>query len=255
MTDLFSLNGKVALVTGASRGIGLAVAQEMALAGARVMLNGIDAAEGVQAHADLAAQGLDTAFQVGDVGNDADLDRLVAVTEQSIGAIDILVCNAGIGQTPAGQLQVPEDEYDALFHVNLRSALQLCRRVVPGMAARRDGAVILMSSLSGLRGNRAIGAYGMTKAALAQLGRNLAVEYGPSNVRVNAISPGLIETGFAAPITGNPDLLGPRLLKTPLRRMGLPREIAGAAVFLASAAGAFVTGQNLVVDGGTLVAD
>jgi NAD(P)-dependent dehydrogenase (short-subunit alcohol dehydrogenase family) len=146
-------------------------------------------------------------------------------------------------------------EYDAIMRINLRSAVQLTNRVTPAMAERRDGSVILTSSLSGLRGNARIGVYALSKAALAQHARNLAVELGPRNVRVNAISPGLIRTEFATPILGNEEGLKKRLEKTPLRRVGEAREIAGAAVFLASAAGAFVTGHNLVVDGGTLISD
>jgi NAD(P)-dependent dehydrogenase (short-subunit alcohol dehydrogenase family) len=123
------------------------------------------------------------------------------------------------------------------------------------MAQRRDGAVILTASLSSLRGNKSIGLYGLSKAGIAQLARNLAVEWGPSNVRVNAISPGVIATEFARPLTDNAQALARRLAQTPLRRVGEPREIAGVALMLAARAGAFITGQNLVVDGGTLISD
>jgi NAD(P)-dependent dehydrogenase (short-subunit alcohol dehydrogenase family) len=139
--------------------------------------------------------------------------------------------------------------------VNLRSALWLTSLVIPGMAQRRDGAVILTASLSSLRGNKGIGLYGLSKAGVAQLARNLAVEWGPANVRVNAISPGVIATEFARPLTDNEALLARRLALTPLRRVGEPAEIAGVAVMLAARAGAFITGQNLIVDGGTLISD
>jgi NAD(P)-dependent dehydrogenase (short-subunit alcohol dehydrogenase family) len=189
------------------------------------------------------------------VADDGALDRLVAEAEGFLGRIDVLVCNAGINPHFGSLTAVTDDEWDAIMRVNLRSTVQLCNRVIPGMAERRDGSVILTSSISGLRGNGKIGVYALSKAAVAQLARNYAVEFGPANVRTNAISPGLIDTEFARPITGNPDILGPRLLKTPLRRVGTVEEVAGAAVFLASPAGAFVNGHNLVVDGGTTIGD
>lgn len=253
--SLFDLTGKVALITGAHRGIGYAIAQEMGRAGARVTICSNDAT-GVEAAAQqLAGEGIEALGIACDVGIDADLDRLVAETEAAFGPIDVLVCNAGINPHFGPMAAATGEEYDAIMRVNLRSAVQLTNRVVPKMAERRDGAVILTSSLSGLRGNAKIGVYALSKAALAQHARNLAVEFGPSNVRVNAISPGLIRTEFATPILGNEEGLKKRLEKTPLRRVGEAREIAGAAVFLASPAGAFVTGHNLVVDGGTLISD
>lgn len=252
---LFDLTGKAALITGAHRGIGYAIAEEMGRAGAAVAICSNDAAGVAQAEAKLREQGINARGIACDVGVDAELDRLVAETRAAFGNIGILVCNAGINPHFGPMAVATDDEYDAIMRINLRSAVQLTSRVVPGMAERGDGAVILTSSLSGLRGNAKIGVYALSKAALAQLARNLAVEYGPRNVRVNAISPGLIGTEFAAPIMGNPEGLAKRLEKTPLRRVGEAREIAGTAVYLASAAGAFTTGHNLVVDGGTLIGD
>jgi NAD(P)-dependent dehydrogenase (short-subunit alcohol dehydrogenase family) len=146
-------------------------------------------------------------------------------------------------------------DWDLTMTVNLRSVHWLTSRIVPKMAESGGGSVILISSISGVRGNKAIGLYGLSKAAGAQLARNLAVEWGPQNVRVNAISPGLIRTQFATPLLENPNVLERRLSLTPLRRVGEPHEIAGVAVMLASPAGAFVTGQNLIVDGGTTISD
>lgn len=254
-SPLFDLTGKVALITGAHRGIGYAIALEMARAGASVAICSNDADGIARAAADLTAQGFRAQGFACDLGIDADLDRLVAGTVSALGQIDILVCNAGINPQFGPMASATQDDYDAIMRINLRSTVELTRRVTPGMQARRDGAVILMSSLSGLRGNGRIGVYALSKAALAQHARNLAVELGPDNVRVNAISPGLIRTEFAAPILNNPDILPRRLEKTPLRRPGEVSEVAGAAVFLASAAGAFVTGHNLVIDGGTLISD
>lgn len=254
-SSLFDLTGKVALVTGAHRGIGYAIAEEMGRAGAAVAICSNDADGVAQAQARLRGQGIKALGIACDVGVDAELDRLVAQTEAAFGPIGILVCNAGINPHFGPMAAATEAEYDAIMRTNLRSAVQLTNRVVPAMAERGDGAVILTSSLSGLRGNAKIGVYALSKAALAQLARNLAVEYGPRNVRVNAISPGLIGTEFATPIMGNPEGLAKRLEKTPLRRVGEAREIAGTAVYLASAAGGFTTGHNLVVDGGTLIGD
>jgi NAD(P)-dependent dehydrogenase (short-subunit alcohol dehydrogenase family) len=254
-SSLFDLTGKVALITGAHRGIGYAIAEEMGRAGAAVAICSNDSAGVADAAQRLADGGIQAIGIACDVGVDADLDRLVAETEAAFGAIGILVCNAGINPHFGPMADATDDEYDAIMRINLRSAVQLTNRVAPAMAERCDGAVILTSSLSGLRGNARIGVYALSKAALAQHARNLAVEFGPRNVRVNAISPGLIRTEFATPILGNEEGLKQRLEKTPLRRVGEAREIAGAAVFLASAAGAFVTGHNLVVDGGTLISD
>ncbi|NTF98042.1 SDR family NAD(P)-dependent oxidoreductase [Rhizobium rhizogenes] len=254
-SSLFDLSGKVALITGAHRGIGLAIAEEMANAGAAVAICSNDAEGIALAAGRLRGSGLNALGIACDVGVDGELDRLVAETERQLGAIDILVCNAGINPHFGPTAAASDDEYDAIMRINLRSVVQLTNRVTPGMSARRDGVIILTSSLSGLRGNARIGVYSLSKAALAQHARNLAVELGEYNVRANAISPGLIRTDFATPILSNEDGLQRRLEKTPLRRVGEAREIAGAAVFLAARAGAFVTGHNLVVDGGTLISD
>ncbi|PRH45571.1 SDR family NAD(P)-dependent oxidoreductase [Burkholderia multivorans] len=254
-SDLFDLTGKVALVTGASSGIGKAIATEMAAAGARVMLAGLDG-EGCErvAH-ELTRGGAQTqAFQC-DVTDAPRLASLVEAVEQKWGAIDVLVCNAGVAPHFGPIASATDEHYELTMNVNLRSVLKLTSLVLPGMADRRSGSVIIMSSIAGLRGNRMLGLYGLSKAGSAELARNLAVEWGPFNVRVNAISPGVIETAFAAPIASDASRAAARKISTPLRRFGAPRDVAGAAVFLASEAAAFVTGHNLVVDGGTTIGD
>lgn len=253
-TPLFSLEGKTALITGAHRGIGFAIARQMGLAGARVVISSIDAPGCETACETLAGEGIDAVAISCDVGQDSQLDCLVAEST-AIAPIDVLVCNAGINPHFGSLLDVTDDEYDAIMRVNVRSAMQLSNRVLPGMAARGEGSVILTSSISGLRGNGKIGVYALSKAAIAQLARNYAVEFGPRGVRTNSISPGLIATEFAAPIMSNPEGLKARLLKTPLRRVGTADEIGAAALYLASPAGAFVNGHNLVVDGGTTISD
>lgn len=255
MSTLFDLGGKVALLTGATRGIGHAIAAAMARAGAQVVISSNE----VQACADsaeaLRGEGLDALGIPCDVGERAQVEALVDETLRRRGRIDILVGNAGVAPHMGPIASASDADWDLTMTVNLRSLLWLSSRVMPGMAGRRDGAVIFTSSLSGLRGNKGIGLYGLSKAGVAQLARNLAVEWGPSNVRVNAISPGVIRTEFARPMLDDDEVMRRRIALTPLRRVGEPDEIAGVAVMLASRAGGFITGQNLVVDGGTLIGD
>jgi NAD(P)-dependent dehydrogenase (short-subunit alcohol dehydrogenase family) len=254
-SGLFDLNGKVALITGATRGIGLAIAEEMARAGSEVIISSNEAAACAATAARFTSVGWKASGIPCDVGSRSELERLVADSLAQYGRIDVLVCNAGI-QPPHGPLSARSDaDWDQTMTVNLRSVLWLTSLVIPQMAARRSGSVIIMASIAALRGNKAIGMYALSKAACAQLARNLAVEWGPSNVRINAIAPGLIATDFSSSLLEQPEALGRRLALTPLRRVGEAREIAGVAVMLAARAGAFITGQTLVVDGGTVISD
>jgi NAD(P)-dependent dehydrogenase (short-subunit alcohol dehydrogenase family) len=255
MSELFSLDGKVALLTGASRGIGLGIATEMARAGAQVVLSSNEAEACAEAAAQLRARGLDAIALPCDVMQRTQIEALYQQTLALRERIDVLVCNAGV-TPPFGPIAAASDaDWDRTMTINLRSVVWLSGLVIPAMASRRDGSVIMTASLSSVRGNKSIGLYGLSKAGLTQLARNLAVEWGPANVRVNSISPGLIATEFARPLLDNPELLSRRLALTPLRRAGEPHEIAGVAVMLASRAGAFITGQNLIVDGGTIISD
>jgi NAD(P)-dependent dehydrogenase (short-subunit alcohol dehydrogenase family) len=256
MTELFDMRDQVALVTGAAQGLGLAIAEAFVRQGAAVVLADVHGDACRDAAARLAAAGARSLAVCCDM-NDPDAVR--ALGRQALdwqGRLDTLVCNAGI-QGPAGALCDADDaDWDRVFDVNLRSSVRLAGCVLPAMAARGGGSVILMSSIAGLRGNKSIGLYGLSKAAIAQLARNLAVEWGPAGIRVNAISPGMIRTPLAQEnLMANEPFMARRLSLTPSRRVGEPHEIAGAAVFLASAAGGFVNGHNLVVDGGTLITD
>lgn len=252
---LFSLAGQVVLITGATGGLGRAIASAMAAAGARVLVSDYDAKRCGEAVQQLQAEGHEAHALPYDLSRSEGIDAFVRQAEAVWGRIDTLVCNAGI-QGPAGPLdRVTAEDWEQVMGINLRSALMLSSAVIPHMAANGAGSVILMSSIAGLRGNKMIGLYGLSKAGLAQLARNLAVEWGPSGVRVNAISPGLIRTPLATELISNTEFMARRLSMTPLRRVGEPHEIAGVAVMLASAAGGFITGQNLVVDGGTLISD
>lgn len=255
MNNLFDLNGKVALVTGATGGLGSAIVQAMAESGACVLVSDLNAGACEQSVNRLIGEGYKAHAIPCDLSQTSEVDTLVERCEAEFGRIDLLVCNAGV-QGPAGPIDaISSDDWNLVMGVNLKSALHLSTRVIQGMAERGEGSVILMSSIAGLRGNKAIGLYGLSKAGLAQLARNLAVEWGPKGVRVNAISPGLIRTPLAISLIENPDFIERRLSMTPLRRVGEPEEIAGVAVMLASRAGGFITGQNIVVDGGTLISD
>jgi len=252
---LFDLHGKVALVTGATGGLGVALCEALGAQGASLLVSDHDAQACAQLAARLGAAGVHAMALPMDL---ADIGGIAAHAAQALawqGRIDILVCNAGV-QGPAGPLaRIAEADWQQVMQINLRSVLELSTQLLPARAARGGGSVILMSSIAGLRGNQAIGLYGLSKAALAQLARNLAVEWGPQAIRVNAVSPGLIRTPLASQLLDNADFMQRRLAQTPLRRVGEPAEVAGAVVMLASAAGAFITGHNLVIDGGTTISD
>lgn len=249
-TDMFDLQGKTAIVTGSTRGIGRAIAEGLISAGARVLISS-ENEEDVRR----AAEALNMPGAVCDVSDDAALARLVETAQRELGGVDILICNAGVPSRPGPFSDLDMDDYDRVMAINLRSLVVLCNLALPKIAERGGGAAVLISSLSGLRGNGGISTYALAKAGVAQLARNLAVEWGPRNVRVNAISPGFIATEFAASLMQNEAFMTRRMGMTPLRRPGDPAEVAGAAVFLSSPAGGFVTGHNLVVDGGTLITD
>lgn len=255
MSDLFDLSGQVVLVTGAAQGLGRAIAEACAAQGAQVVLADRDEATLAGTAQALTLRGHAVLALPTDVADPAALQRLAERAWGWRGRLDTLVCNAGI-QGPAGPLlDVGDDDWQRVMDINLRSAQRLCAPLMPRMAEQGGGSVVFMSSLSALRGNRAIGLYALTKAALSQLARNLAVEWGPRNLRVNAIAPGLIRTPLATGLMADPAFMARRLQATPLRRVGEPSEVAGVAVLLASRAGAFITGQTLVVDGGTLITD
>ncbi|MFD0668355.1 SDR family NAD(P)-dependent oxidoreductase [Ramlibacter sp. MAHUQ-53] len=253
--SLFDLSGQVALVTGAGSGLGLAIALAMADHGADVVAAGLAGDELEQAASQCRARGRRAMALPCDLAQPGAGRELARRALAAFGRIDTLVCNAGI-QGPAGPLgAVGDDDWDRVMAVNLRSAWELSSALAQAMAERGSGSLIFMASIAALRGNRAIGLYGMSKAALAQLARNLAVEWGPRGVRANAIAPGLVRTPLAQGLLADAAFMARRLAATPLRRVGEPEEIAGVAVMLAGRAGGFITGQVLVADGGTLVSD
>lgn len=249
---LFDVTGLRVLVTGGTSGIGLAISRAFLEGGARVMACGLTEAECAAARAGVGA-GLEARAM--DLSGRAACEALAEAALTHLGGIDVLVCSAGM-EGPVGPVGACETEaFRKLVAVNVESPMWLAARLAPEMVRGGGGSVVLIASIAAARGNRAIGAYGMTKAAVCQLARNLAVQWGGANLRANAILPGLIETPFATGLMADAAFMAERLKATPLGRVGQPEEIAGAALFLASRAGGFVTGQSLVVDGGTLIRD
>lgn len=251
---LFDLDGKVALITGSSRGIGKAIALRMAEHGASVVVSSRnqDACEKVVG--EIAAAGGEAAAIACNINHADQLRRLADGARAEYGRIDILVCNAALNPHFGPSQEIPDEAFDKVMHANVGSVHRLCRLVIPGMAEAGDGAVIIVSSIAGLKGSGMLGAYAISKAADMQIARNLAVEWGPKNVRVNCIAPGLVRTDFARALWENPEIYKATVAAYPLRRIGEPDEIAGAALLLASGAGSFITGQTIVVDGGGVVA-
>jgi NAD(P)-dependent dehydrogenase (short-subunit alcohol dehydrogenase family) len=247
---MLDLSGKVAVITGASRGIGRSVAENMARAGARVVISSrkLDACETV-AEA-IRAEGGEALAVAAGLGHQDQLEALIRQTREAWDKVDILVCNAAINPYYGPLTGLDNEMFDRMMRYNVRDNLFLCKQVLPEMAERRDGAIIVISSVGGFRGNSVLGAYGITKAADMALVRNLAVEWGKHNIRINCIAPGLIKTDFARALWENPDMLAHLEGMTPLGRIGQPDDIGLLAAFLASAGGAFITGQTIVADGG-----
>jgi NAD(P)-dependent dehydrogenase (short-subunit alcohol dehydrogenase family) len=253
--SLFSLQGKVAVITGSSKGIGKAIAHRMAEQGAKVVISSRKAEPCAEVTAEINQQfGAGTAISIpANISSKEQLKNLVDETNRQFGKIDVLVCNAASNPYYGPMAGIEDDQFRKIFENNVLANHWLIGFVTPQMIARKDGSIIIVSSIGGLRGTPVIGAYGISKAADLQLARNLAHEYGPHNVRVNCIAPGLIKTDFAKALWEDAEALKRRTSTTPLRRIGEPDEIAGAAVFLASQAGSFVTGQTIVVDGGVTI--
>jgi NAD(P)-dependent dehydrogenase (short-subunit alcohol dehydrogenase family) len=252
MANLFDLTGKTAVITGSSRGIGKAIAHRMAEHGANVVISSRkgDACEAAAEEINKAV-GRTAAIPVpANIAVKEALQTLVNETERAFGKVDILVCNAASNPHFGPMESISDEQFLKVLQNNIVSNHWLIQMCAPQMRKRKDGAVIIVSSIGGLKGTPVIGAYNISKAADMQLARNLAVEFGPDNVRVNTIAPGLIKTDFAKALWDNPDILKRYTQSSCLQRIGDPDEIAGMAVFLAAPAGAFTTGQTFIIDGG-----
>jgi NAD(P)-dependent dehydrogenase (short-subunit alcohol dehydrogenase family) len=253
--SLFDLTGKVAVVTGSSRGIGRAIVERLAEHGARVVVSSrkLGPCEEVAAGIN-EKHGTGRALAVAaNISSKAELQHLADETVRVFGRIDVLVCNAASNPYYGPLGGIADDQFRKILDNNIVANHWLIGMVAPAMRERKDGAIVIVSSIGGLKGTAVLGAYAISKAADFSLARNLAVEFGADNVRVNCIAPGLIKTDFARALWDNPQTLKASNARTPLGRIGEPDEIAGAAVFLASPAGAYMTGQTIVIDGGQTI--
>ena len=255
---IFDLSGKVAIVTGSTRGIGKAIAEQMAEFGAKVVISSrkSDACEEVAGALNEKLKdkpGEATPIPC-HVSHKDQLKNLVDETHKRFGKIDILVGNAGVNPFYGSSADIPDSAFEKIMSTNITSNHWLCQLVIPDMLEKNAGSIIIVSSVAGFQGSSVLGTYAISKAADLALIRNIAVEYGPHNIRANAIAPGLIKTDFAKALWNNPGTLKLATEGYPLRRIGEPIECAGAAVFLASDASSFITGQSIVIDGGGLIA-
>jgi len=251
--SLFDLSGKVAIVTGSTRGIGKSMAEELARAGCKFVVSSRKAEACEAVRAEFEKQGFDVLAKPCNVSRKEELKSLVDAATAKWGQVDIAIANAAVNPYYGPLTEIPDEAFDKVFLNNVKSVLWLAALTLPGMAARGGGCFITVGSIGGIRANTVIGAYGMSKAADHHLIRNLAAEWGTKNVRVNAIAPGLIKTDFAKALWEDAARRKAREDSTPLRRLGVPRDIGGIAVFLASDAAAFMTGQVIVADGGVTV--
>ncbi|HXR58684.1 MAG TPA: SDR family oxidoreductase [Burkholderiales bacterium] len=243
----------MALITGSTRGIGKSMAEELARAGCKVVISSRKAEACEAVRAELEKQGYEVLARPCNVSRKEELQALADATLAKWGRIDVAIANAASNPYYGPLTQIPDDAFDKVYLNNVKSVLWLAAITLPGMAERGGGSFISVGSIGGIKANTVIGAYGISKAADHHLVRNLAAEWGPKNVRVNAIAPGLIKTEFARALWEDDKRRKEREALTPLRRLGVPRDIGGIAVFLASDAAAFVTGQTIVADGGVTV--
>ncbi len=252
VSALFNLEGKTAIITGSSRGIGKAIAHRLAEHGASVVISSRKADACTAAADEINANlGRTAAIAIpANIATKGDLEELVGQTRDAFGPISILVCNAASNPYFGPMSGISDDQFSKILSNNIISNHWLISLVAPEMRARKDGAITIISSIGGLQASDVIGAYNISKAADMQLARNLALEFGRDNVRVNTIAPGLVKTDFARALWENPEILKQATAHSCLKRIGQPDEIAGMAVFLSSPAGAFTTGQTFVIDGG-----
>ncbi len=250
--SLFDLTGKVALLTGASKGMGLAMATALADHGATVVISARKQDQLDAAAAEINERGKGKAHAVScNVGHKDQLQALVDKTHELAGPIDIVIGNAGVNPYYGPTSEIPDDAYQKTMSANVQSNLWLAQMVVPDMIENGSGSIAFTSSVGAFKPSVKLGTYGMSKLALIGLVRNLAAEFGPKGIRFNAICPGLVRTEFARELWDNPEVEKRIKEDIPLRRLGEPDDFAGLAVFLASDASKYMTGQALTVCGGS----
>lgn len=250
---MFDLTGQVAIITGSSRGIGRSIAEQMARAGARVVISSRKAEPCETVAEAIRAAGGEAVAIPCNISDKTQLNALVDQTLATWGRLDILVCNAAVNPYFGSMAEMPEEAYDKVMNCNVKSNFLLCNMAAHHMAANKNGSIIIVSSIGGNQGSATLAAYGISKAADFSLAKNLAIEWGPRGIRANCIAPGLIKTDFSRALWENPKLLKNVEDGTPVRRIGEPEDVGGVAVFLASRAAAYITGQTLNVDGGITV--
>ncbi len=250
---LFDLSGQVALVTGASRGIGQAIAEALAAHGARVVVSSRKLSACEMVAEKICKAGGEAIPLACNVSDRQALQSLVDTTHSHWHSIDTLVCNAAVNPYFGPLHQISDKAYDKTMDSNVRNNLALISMVAPQMAEHNGGSVMIVSSIAALKATPMLGAYALSKAANMQLARTLAVEWGHANVRVNCIAPGLVRTEMARVLWDDPEKLARANKAYPLGRIGEPFDIAGTAVFLSAPAGRFITGQSIVVDGGATI--
>jgi NAD(P)-dependent dehydrogenase (short-subunit alcohol dehydrogenase family) len=254
MPTPFDLTDQVAVITGSSRGIGRSIAETMASLGAKVVVSSRKAEPCEEVAAGIRKQGGEAIVIPCNISRRPEVEALVSGTLKQFGKIDILVCNAAVNPVFGPLTKLSDEAFDKIMGANVKSNLWLCNLVIPGMAKRGGGAVVIVSSIGGMRGTDVLGAYAISKSADFALARCLAVEWGPKNVRVNCVAPGLVKTDFARALWEDESRVAQRNERTPLRRIGMPEEIGPVAAFLASRGASFITGQILVADGGVTIA-
>ena len=253
--SLFNLKNKSVLITGSSKGIGKAIAYQCAEHGAKVIISSrkLDICEQTADEINIKL-GSEVAYAISaNISDDDQLENLVNETRKKIGKIDVLICNAATNPFMGSMLDMPIEKFDKVMHNNIRSNQVLCNLVLPEMISKEDGSIIIISSIAAIKGSPILGAYNISKAADVMIVKNIAAEFGHKNIRANSIAPGLIKTDFAKALWENPDILKTVLSSTPMQRIGMPDEVAGVAVMLASNAGNYINGQTIVVDGGTTI--
>jgi len=252
-SPLFDLTGKVAVITGSSKGIGKSIALQLALQGARVVVSSRKQSACEAATEEIRKAGGEAIVIPCNISDKAQCERLISETKRQLGPVDILVCNAATNPYYGPTEKMPDEVFMKIMQNNILSNIWLITLCLPEMRAKKDGSIIIVSSIGGVRASPVIGAYCISKAADMQLARNLAAELGPDNIRINTIAPGLVRTDFARALWEDPAYLNKRLEGAPLRRIGEPDDIGGIAVMLAGKAGAFITGQTIIADGGVTI--